>query len=76
MVDVETLRQTLRAEDARGALQTGICDLTLSEVTTHTQLIRDFGSKRIDQALIDRIERVTGKPVHRFLRRGLFFSHR
>lgn len=30
----------------------------------------------VAQALIDRIERVTKKPVHHWLRRGLFFSHR
>ena len=26
--------------------------------------------------MIERIERLTGRPAHRFLRRGLFFSHR
>lgn len=35
-----------------------------------------FGSQRIDQSLLDRIEKSTGKPVHPFLRRGVFFSHR
>lgn len=39
-------------------------------------LIKQFGSQKIDQALLDRMERVTGKKVHRFLRRGIFFSHR
>lgn len=28
------------------------------------------------QDLVSRIERVTGRKCHRFLRRGLFFSHR
>lgn len=35
-----------------------------------------FGSERIDQALIDRIERVSGQSAHHFLKRGIFFSHR
>lgn len=39
-------------------------------------LISSFGSQKIDPALIERIERVTGKKPHRFLRRGIFFSHR
>jgi tryptophanyl-tRNA synthetase len=42
----------------------------------YDKLISLFGSQRIDQGLLDRIERVTGKKVHRFLRRGIFFSHR
>lgn len=35
-----------------------------------------FGSSKIDQELINRIERAIGQKPHRFLRRGIFFSHR
>uniref|UniRef100_S4R4K0 Tryptophan--tRNA ligase, cytoplasmic n=1 Tax=Petromyzon marinus TaxID=7757 RepID=S4R4K0_PETMA len=42
----------------------------------YDKLIVNFGSSKIDQDLIDRIERVIGKPAHHFLRRGIFFSHR
>ncbi|WAR18821.1 SYWC-like protein [Mya arenaria] len=35
-----------------------------------------FGSQKIDDELINRIEKVTGKPVHHLLRRGIFFSQR
>ncbi|XP_061396114.1 tryptophan--tRNA ligase, cytoplasmic-like [Musca vetustissima] len=35
-----------------------------------------FGSTRIDDQLIARIERITRKPAHHFIRRGIFFSHR
>lgn len=35
-----------------------------------------FGSKRIDQALVARIEAVTKNSAHHLLRRGVFFSHR
>ena len=35
-----------------------------------------FGSVRIDDELLTRIETVTGKKPHHFLRRGIFFSHR
>lgn len=42
----------------------------------YDKLIKRFGSSKIDQELIDRIEKITGKPAHHLLKRGLFFSHR
>ncbi len=39
------------------------------------KLIKDFGTSRIDNALLERIKKHTGE-LHHFLRRGLFFSHR
>ena len=42
----------------------------------YNKLIDKFGSQRIDQALLDRLERVTGKKPHHLLRRGMVFSHR
>lgn len=42
----------------------------------YDKLIDQFGSQRITQDIIDRIEKLTGKKPHRFLRRGIFFSHR
>jgi tryptophanyl-tRNA synthetase len=42
----------------------------------YDKLIRRFGSSKVDQILLDRMVKVTGKPVHHFLRRGIFFSHR
>ncbi|KAF2871600.1 tryptophanyl-tRNA synthetase [Massariosphaeria phaeospora] len=35
-----------------------------------------WATKLIDDALLERFERVTGHKPHRWLRRGLFFSHR
>jgi tryptophanyl-tRNA synthetase len=35
-----------------------------------------FGSSRIDAELIARMEKITKQPVHHFIRRGIFFSHR
>lgn len=40
------------------------------------KLVADFGCDLITQVQIDRLERLTGKPAHRFLRRGIFVSHR
>jgi len=42
----------------------------------YDKLIDRFGSQRIDQALIERFETVTGQKPHHFLTRGIFFSHR
>jgi tryptophanyl-tRNA synthetase len=39
-------------------------------------LIERFGSQKVDDELIKRIEKVTGKPVHHLIRRGIFFSQR
>lgn len=42
----------------------------------YDKLIEKFGSQRITPELVARVERVTGRPAHPWLRRGLFFSHR
>ena len=42
----------------------------------YDKLIRDFGCSPITPELIARVEALTGVRAHRFLRRGLFFSHR
>ncbi|KAK3034130.1 hypothetical protein RJ639_033473 [Escallonia herrerae] len=42
----------------------------------YDKLIVQFGCQRLDEALIDRVQRLTGRPPHVFLRRGVFFAHR
>ncbi|KAH6626949.1 hypothetical protein B0J18DRAFT_426098 [Chaetomium sp. MPI-SDFR-AT-0129] len=42
----------------------------------YNKLVDEFGTKKIDAALLERFERVTGKRPHHFLRRGIVFSHR
>lgn len=42
----------------------------------YDKLIKRFGSQKIDEELLARFEKVTGKKAHHFLRRGIFFSHR
>ncbi|XP_067119937.1 tryptophan--tRNA ligase, cytoplasmic [Centruroides vittatus] len=42
----------------------------------YDKLTQRFGSSKIDTELIARIEKITGKPAHHLLRRGIFFSHR
>ena len=42
----------------------------------YDKLIDQFGTGRIDKALLERFERLTGRKPHILLRRGMFFSHR
>jgi tryptophanyl-tRNA synthetase len=42
----------------------------------YSKLIDRFGSSPIPPSLIERVERLTKRPAHPFLKRGFFFSHR
>lgn len=42
----------------------------------YSKLIERFGSRPIPESLIQRVEQLTGRPAHPFLKRGFFFSHR
>lgn len=42
----------------------------------YDKLIREFGTKPVDPALLERFEKLTGRKAHTLLRRGIFFSHR
>ncbi|KAG5520340.1 hypothetical protein RHGRI_033047 [Rhododendron griersonianum] len=42
----------------------------------YDKLIVQFGCQRLDQSIIDRVQRLTSRPPHVFLRRGVFFAHR
>jgi tryptophanyl-tRNA synthetase len=46
------------------------------EAIDYDKLINSFGCHKITPELIARMERLTGKRAHRYLRRGIFFSHR
>jgi len=57
--------------------------VTMDNVTAATnkgidydKLIDKFGCDRLTKELIERIEKVTGRRAHRFIRRGIFFCHR
>jgi len=44
--------------------------------TDYPKLVEKFGCSEISSELIDRVERLTRKPAHPFLKRGMFFAHR
>jgi len=45
-------------------------------IVDYNKLIERFGSSPIGQDLIERFEKLTKKPAHPWLKRGVFFSHR
>lgn len=42
----------------------------------YDKLVERFGCSKISPELIERFEKVTGKPAHHLVRRGMFFAHR
>ncbi len=42
----------------------------------YMKLIKQFGTEVIDNELLERFKKVTGKDLHPWLKRGIFFSHR
>ena len=50
---------------------------TGSEATfDYQRLIKQFGTTAVDNTLIEKYERITGKRAHHLIRRNVFFSHR
>ena len=63
----ETAEDIVDAFVIRGVSEKGI---------DYEKLITKFGSSKTTPELIERFEKITGKPIHHYLRRGIFFSHR
>ncbi|KAJ7043082.1 hypothetical protein C8F04DRAFT_1073632 [Mycena alexandri] len=64
--------QVITPWDVRGSVST---DGTQNAID-YDKLIEQFGTRRVDAALLERFEKLTGHKPHVFLRRGMFFSHR
>ncbi len=62
--------------DTQAQEETVVTPWDVKGIVDYNKLTEQFGSTKIDDALIQRFERLTGKPAHHWLRRGLFFSHR
>jgi tryptophanyl-tRNA synthetase len=48
----------------------------VAKAINYSSLIEQFGTKRILEEDLKRFEDVTGHKPHRFMRRGIVFSHR
>ncbi|KAM7541356.1 hypothetical protein Aperf_G00000025333 [Anoplocephala perfoliata] len=53
--------------DVKAASETGV---------DYDKLIERFGCSKIEPSLVERFEKLTGRPVHHLIRRGIFFAHR
>lgn len=42
----------------------------------YNKIMNQFGCQPISEALIERIEKLTGRPAHILLKRGIFYCHR
>ncbi|KAG5192156.1 tryptophan--tRNA ligase [Tribonema minus] len=51
-------------------------EVEADEEVDYNKLVVAFGSQLISEDMVARVERLTNRRAHRFLRRGLFFSHR
>ncbi|KAK6607880.1 tryptophanyl-tRNA synthetase [Botrytis cinerea] len=47
----------------------------IAKAINYLTLIDEFGTKKIEEADLKRFEEVTGHKPHRFMRRGIVFSH-
>lgn len=63
--------QVITPWDVQGEVIDGV-----AQAVDYEKIVQQFGSKLISAELIARFEKVTGHKPHRFLRRGIFYSHR
>lgn len=64
--------QVVTPWDVQGSVSTDGKQLAID----YDKLVDQFGTRRVDAALLERFERLTGQRPHIMLRRGMFFSHR
>lgn len=64
------------SDSAGQEAQAEVTPWTVTGKVDYNRLIEKFGVEKIDEKLIERFERLTGKKVHPWIRRGIFFSHR
>ncbi|KAI9021535.1 hypothetical protein CLU79DRAFT_703180 [Phycomyces nitens] len=70
-VESKTASQNVTPWEVEGAVVDGV-----QQAIDYNKLVDQFGTSRIDEALLKRFETLTGKKPHVLLRRGTFFSHR
>ncbi|KAL0079851.1 hypothetical protein J3Q64DRAFT_1761511 [Phycomyces blakesleeanus] len=70
-VESKSVSQNVTPWEVEGAVVDGV-----QQAIDYNKLVDQFGTSRIDEALLKRFETLTGKTPHVLLRRGTFFSHR
>lgn len=73
-LDVKTAKkeQKITPWDVEGAVD----ESGVAQSIDYDKLIKQFGTRAVNQETLDRFERVTGHKPHHFLRKGYFFSER
>ncbi|OMH83628.1 Tryptophan-tRNA ligase, cytoplasmic [Zancudomyces culisetae] len=69
--NIDAVEQKITPWEVEGAVVDGE-----QMAVDYEKLTKNFGTKLIDPALLERFEKLTGHKPHMFLRRGIFFSHR
>lgn len=70
--DAQAHAQVVTPWDVQGSVSSDGKQLAID----YEKLVDQFGTRRIDAALLERFERLTGRRPHVLMRRGMFFSHR
>ena len=70
--DAPTTKQTVDPWNVAGEIGAD----GIAKAINYLTLIDEFGTKKILDEDLARFEKVTGKKPHRFMRRGIVFSHR
>ena len=70
--DAHAHAQVVTPWDVQGSVSSDGKQLAID----YDKLVDQFGTRRIDNALLERFERLTGHRPHVLMRRGMFFSHR
>jgi tryptophanyl-tRNA synthetase len=68
----DSKEQVVTPWDVQGSVSTDGKQLAID----YDKLITQFGTRRLDEAILARFEQLTGHKPHPLLRRGMFFSHR
>lgn len=55
---------------------TGVNPYEVTKEVDYEKLLVKFGCHQISETLIERIEKITQQPAHRFIRRNIFYAHR
>ncbi|EKM55956.1 uncharacterized protein PHACADRAFT_256928 [Phanerochaete carnosa HHB-10118-sp] len=72
VADAEAHGQVVTPWDVQGGVSEDGQQLAID----YDKLLEQFGTRRIDEAMLQRFERLTGHKPHVLMRRGMFFSHR
>merc|ERR1711920_251324 len=64
------------SDDGKGDVRNSCNPFEVEGSVNYDKLVDEFGCERIDDALIERFEKLTGKAAHLLLRRGMFYTHR